>query len=162
MNRRFLRWVLDVAHKTESRTDFALSNWAMRWNGLFCAVVFSLLFWGTLFVDYNVLAKISFGSILIYLWFLCLNAWFFHKMRRKKMFKEAKRRTRWMLNVVPYCFVATVLFFAFFLSVVFRDDALREIKFVSLVLFLLLPYFFTRAWIVVATIPFHQNYGKRT
>ena len=105
MNRRFLRWVLDVAHKAEKRNYrygtriYSLSDWAIRWNGLMCCVIFSLIFLVLLFTDdaqCPFLSTIGFGGVVIGIWFLTLNAWFFHRMRRKKMIKKARQRIRWI------------------------------------------------------------------
>jgi len=161
MNQRFLRWVLDVTHKAVKGRGFGPVEWVARWNGLICSVAFSLFFLGIMFTE-PLLNVIFLGGFTVYFWFVCLNAWFFHKMRREKMLKRAKQRTRWMLNATPYCFFGMVLVSAAFLSISeWSDNSPLELKLICLILGLVLPYFFTRVWIVIATIPFHSGYGRQ-
>ena len=160
MNKRFLRWVLDVAHKTERRPDFGMGEWVARWNGLICGVTFSVFFLGVMFTE-PLLKVISLGGSVIYIWVVCLNAWFFHKMRRKKMLKRAKQRTRWMLNTTHYCFVGLVSISISFLVSELSVDQPRDLMLFYLTGGLAFPYLFTRIWVVIATIPFHSGYGRQ-
>ena len=170
MNKRFLRWVLDVTHKTEKQytlcglSYFTWAEPAIRWNMMFCAVLFSTVFMVALShesVKTPFLSIIGVGVFDVSLWFLCLNAWYFHRMRRKRLFREALQRTRWMLNTTPYCFVVTILISVLVLVPPFPRDAPREILVIYFVFISLIPYFSTRFWIVIATTPFHTGYGGR-
>jgi len=100
---------------------------------------------------------ISFGVFIAFFWFITVNLWFFHRMRRKKAIQEAKQRTLWMLNTTSYCFVGMILFsLLVFVPAFFRAET-REIMFIYFVITLLFPYFMTRFWVVIATTPFQWS-----
>ena len=170
MNKRFLRLVLFVMHRTEKQSLFGLnySTWAepvIRWNGLMCSVVFSMVFLAVLFhesVQVPFLSKIGLGGMVLFFWFICVNAWFFHRMRRKRLFRKAKQRTRWMLNAAPYCFVGNILVFVLLFVPTWSPGDPYNQLFPRIVLAFVFPLFLTYAWIVVATTPFHLGYSKRS
>jgi len=154
MNRRFLRWVLDITHNADD-PDFAWSDCAFRWNSLGLVVMLSMIFLiGMVGENFTAFGLICCGGLLIYCWLICSNTWFFHKMRRKKRLKEAKRRMRWMLNATPYCLVGTILIFASIVSMALQESASHKLLYALVFANFLGPYLFTRIWIGVAITPF--------
>ncbi len=171
MNRRFLRWVLDVTHKSEnnySRTSISYFFWAeraIRWNMLMCAVVFSLCVLLMLFrkpADWSDrLLLIAFGGFVVYLWPLYFNMRFFNKMRQKKRIADARRATRWMLKATPFVFVGWIVISLFIFLGFMQSTGEHNLVFLYLLMCLIFPYAFTRFWVTIATTPFHAGFGKR-
>ena len=172
MNKRFLRLVLYVMRRTEKKSRssmnyFLFQDRVVRWNGLICCVAFTLGFLMMLlsydFDTWEFPAIICFGGLLVYLWFLTMNAWHFYWMRRKKAFRKARKRIRWMLNATPYCFVGLILIslLALVPTLFHGEPKPRELVFIYIAIALGIPFGFTWTWIVVATTPFHTGYGGR-
>ncbi|MCL2117944.1 MAG: hypothetical protein FWH27_05905 [Planctomycetaceae bacterium] len=149
----------------DDRNKFYWEDVVARWNGLVLCAAFTLLFLlGSLdgFGEGPFLMKIGFGGIVVYIWFITVNMWFFHRMRRKKEIQKAKQRIRWMLKVKPWVYVGTTLscllvFFPFWLHDTMKDNEL----FISIIVPLVAPFFLTKIWSGVATTPFHTGYGGR-
>ena len=171
MNKRFFRLVLYVMRRTEKQSSrygnaglhFAWTDMAFRWNGLMCCVAFTPMFLMLLFDDsgkWPILSTIGFGGFLVYFWFLTMNGWYFHRMRRKRAFREARQRTRWMLNATPWCFAGLVLSYPLTLLVPALYDTGEERNLLSLYIgmALVFPFLSTYLWVVVAITPFRTGY----
>ena len=171
MNQRFLRWVLNVAHKTESRysrygqTYFTVKERSLRWNSTICVVAFTPML--PLFLlksegIFEAIAGIGVVGMLVICWLNWCNLRFFHRMRRKNLYKEAKQRTRWMLNATPYYSISSVSFMMLILLGMLlspQDDQI--LIFVAIFLFFLLPLWAMSLWIGIALTPFYTGFKKR-
>jgi len=173
MNQRFLRWVLNVAHKTEKYYSRGGQNYffwvepAVRWNSSMLSVGFApvpfLLFSqgpdsteSTIEFGLNIA---SFICLTICVWAVCINMWSFHRNRRH--FKKAKQKTRRMLNAVPFCAGFLILLSTLMLiqSLIIQSDSQLMVMFI--ILSLLIPYLGTRFWVIIATTPFQAGFKKR-
>ena len=175
MNKRFLRWVLSTVRRWEKQADhddrkrFYWNDVATRWNALAVCAAFTLLFLLMLCGGFGkdkdgpFLTKIGFGGYIVYLWFITVNLWLFHRMRRKKEIQKTRQRIRWMLKVTLRVFVGTTLscllvFLPFWVQGTMKHNEF----FISIFMPLVAPFFFTSIWIGIATTPFHFEYSKRS
>ena len=173
MNRRFLRWILNAAHATENRYSryghniFSWAEPAVRWNSLMLVVFFTfppIIYFNKVFTDHQVeslLTGILLSCLVICIWAVNINLRFFHRMRRRKLPKKAKQRTRWMLNHTPHCFGFLIMFSILALVGTSQEETSFQLTMMFVTLYLLIPYFGTRFWVVIATLPFHTCYKKR-
>ena len=169
MNRRFLRWVLNVTHSMEQRYHrygqnyFSWAEPSVRWNSLMFVIGFTPFCLASCFgnpLD-SLLNIVVFYCLTVCCWAVCINMWFFHRMRRKSV-QRAKQRTRWMLNHTLYCIgLLALISLLLIIGILIFGEFNFQLNIMFAILSLLIPYFGTRFWVTIATAPFHAGYRKR-